>query len=62
MYLFSVIEGSSDESKFVQDFSRIAEAAAKVIEGESAPSNFTDIMSETLKNLNEASESIQVGC
>lgn len=43
----------------MQDFSKIAEAAAKVFDGEN-PSQFTNVMSETLQNLNKSSEAIQV--
>uniref|UniRef100_A0A1B6M7Z4 Peroxin-19 n=1 Tax=Graphocephala atropunctata TaxID=36148 RepID=A0A1B6M7Z4_9HEMI len=52
-------QGGCEETEFVKDFTNFAEAAAKVMEGDSAPSSFSEIMSETLKNLNENSEAIQ---
>lgn len=53
-------QGSSEENSFVEDFTKIAEAAAKVMESDGS-NNIADIMSETLKNLNQNSEAIQVG-
>uniref|UniRef100_A0A1B6K2Q5 Peroxin-19 n=1 Tax=Homalodisca liturata TaxID=320908 RepID=A0A1B6K2Q5_9HEMI len=47
------------ESDFFKDFTTFAEAAAKVIEGDTPPGSFAEIMTETLKNLNENSEAIQ---
>ncbi|XP_054285451.1 peroxisomal biogenesis factor 19-like [Macrosteles quadrilineatus] len=48
-------EGGPTENDFFQDFSKIAEAAVKAIEGDSS-SNFADIVSETLKSLQDNSE------
>lgn len=60
LFTLYLIQGKVEDSNFPQDFTRISEAAAKVIESD-CPGNFADIMSETLRNLNENSENIQVG-
>lgn len=47
--------GEGESHDFLQNFSEMAKAAAKVIEGDS-PSNFADIVAETLKSLQENSD------